>query len=132
VETSWIHKGEEVFGGGNNNLLIHTDYSELNYEEQGILEEVLIHEAAHTSLDAYHMESVGWLEAQSKDCDFISSYAKDYPMREDIAESYLPYFALRYRSDRISNFLKRIIENAIPNRIEYFDEHSIDMYPIEN
>ena len=132
VETSWIHKGEEVFGGGNNNLLIHTDYSELNYEEQGILEEVLIHEAAHTSLDAYHAESASWLEAQSKDCDFISSYAKDNPMREDIAESYLPYFAIRYRPERISQFLKRKIENAIPNRIEYFDEQSIDMYPIEN
>ena len=27
VETIWIHKGNEPFGGGNNNLLIHTDYS---------------------------------------------------------------------------------------------------------
>ena len=25
VETVWIHKGLEPFGGGNNNLLIHTD-----------------------------------------------------------------------------------------------------------
>jgi hypothetical protein len=132
VETSWIHKGEELFGGGDNNLLIHTDYSEIIYEEQGILEEVLIHEAAHVSLDTYHAESAGWLEAQSKDCDFISLYAKDYPMREDLAESYLPYFALRYRPDRISEFLKRQIEHFIPNRIEYFDELSIDMYPIEN
>jgi hypothetical protein len=131
VETSWIHKGEEAFGGGNNNLLIHTDYSETYYEEQGILEEVLIHEAAHTSLDAYHAESIGWLEAQSKDCEFISSYARDYPNREDVAESYLPYFAIRYRSDRISESLKKRIEDAIPNRIEYFDEQSIDMYPIQ-
>jgi hypothetical protein len=131
VETSWIHKGEEPFGGGGNNLLIHTDYSESNYEEQGILEEVLIHEAAHTSLDSYHAESIGWLEAQSKDCEFISSYARDNPMREDVAESYLPYFAIRYRSDRISEVLKKRIEDAIPNRIEYFDEQNIDMYPID-
>ena len=40
VQTVWIHKGNYPFGGGNNNLLIHTDYSELNYEEQGILEAV--------------------------------------------------------------------------------------------
>jgi len=132
VETSWIHKGEELFGGGNNNILIHTDYSETNYEEQGILEEVLIHEAAHTSLDAYHAESIGWLQAQIKDCEFISSYARDYPKREDIAESYLPYFALRYRPERISEFYKKNIMDAMPNRVQYFDEQIIDMYPIEN
>ena len=27
VETVWIHRGLEAFGGGNNNLLIHTDLS---------------------------------------------------------------------------------------------------------
>ena len=131
VETSWIHRGDEPFGGGNNNLLIHTDWSEKNYENQGILEETLVHEASHTSLDSYHAESEGWLQAQDRDCEFISVYARDYPIREDIAESYLPYLAIRYRSDRISEDLKKKIEDAIPNRIKYFDDQNFNMYPID-
>ena len=131
VKTVWIHRGNEPFGGGNNNLLIHTDWSEKNYEEQGILEETLVHEAAHTSLDSYHAEAADWLSAQSLDCNFISDYGRDNPIREDIAESYLPYIAIRYRSDRISASLKKTIESTIPNRINYFDAQNFNMYPIE-
>ena len=119
------------FGGGNNNLLIHTDYSSENYEQQGILEETLAHEAAHTSLDAYHSGDVNWILAQEHDCRFISDYAQEHPKREDIAESYLTYLAVRYRSDRISPELKTMIESAIPNRIKYFDSQKFNMYPIE-
>ena len=130
VKTVWIHKGVKPFGGGNNNLLIHTDYSALNYEEQGILEETLVHEASHTSLDEYHALNSKWIQAQNEDCKFISDYAEEHPEREDISESYLPYFAVRYRSDRISNELKAKIESAIPNRIKYFDTQNFNMYPI--
>ena len=38
--------------------------------------------------------------------------------------------AIRYRSDRISETKKRI-EDAIPNRIKYFDEQNFNMYPIQ-
>ena len=131
VKTVWIHKGNYPFGGGNNNLLIHTDYSKLNYEDQGILEETLIHEAAHTSLDAYHANDSLWNIAQILDCRFISSYAQENPLREDIAESFLPYFAIRYRPERISNELKKIIESSIPNRIIYFDKMDFNMYPVK-
>lgn len=132
VETVWIHKGLKPFGGGNNNLLIHTDWSTKHYEEQGILEETFIHEASHTSLDSYHSKSPEWIEAQLEDCIFISSYAENNPEREDIAESYLPYFAIRYRSERISETLKETIEKTMPNRIRYFDEKNFNMYPIKN
>ena len=131
VETVWIHKGVQPFGGGNNNLLIHTDYSALHYEDQGILEETFVHEAAHTSLDAYHATNSDWIKAQEDDCRFISDYAEDHPTREDIAESYLPYLAVRYRSDRISLKLKQNIESAIPHRIKYFDAQDFNMYPLE-
>ena len=53
VETVWIHMGVQPFGGGNNNLLIHIGQADL-YVADGILEETLVHEAAHTSLDAEH------------------------------------------------------------------------------
>ena len=132
VETVWIHKGVKPFGGGNNNLLIHTDYSALHYEDQGILEETFVHEASHTSLDAYHAANTEWLKAQEEDCRFISDYAEEHPTREDISESYLPYFAVRYRSDRISIELKEKIESAIPNRIKYFDNQDFNMHPLSD
>jgi len=130
VQTVWIHKGTEPFGGGNNNLLIHIGQADL-YAADGILEETFMHEASHTSLDSYHASASGWLAAQTKDNEFISTYARDNPNREDIAESFLTYFAIRYRSDRISQELYDTIVQTIPNRIAYFDNQEFNMYPIE-
>jgi hypothetical protein len=129
VKTVWIHQGTQPFGGGNNNLLIHTGQADI-YAADGILEETFVHEASHTSLDAAHASSAGWLAAQAADGEFISTYARDYSNREDIAESFLPYLAVRYRSDRISQSLANTIMQTIPNRINYFDNQLFDMYPI--
>ena len=71
VDEIWINRGVELFGGGNNSILIHTGQTEL-YENEGTLEETLVHEASHTSLDAMHAASAGWLEAQNLDGGFIS------------------------------------------------------------
>ena len=131
VETVRIHRGTQPFGGGNNNILIHIGQA-LNYINDGILEETLVHEAAHTSLDENHAASSGWLTAQIMDGEFISTYAQDNPDREDIAESFLPYLAIRYRSDRIDQSTFEIITQTIPNRIQYFDDQLFDMYPINN
>lgn len=128
VETVWIHKGIQPFGGGNKNLLIHTGQGEL-YAADGFLEEILVHEAAHTSLDAAHAAAPEWIAAQNADPDFISTYARDYPDREDIAESFLAWLAVRHRSDRISSIDFDIINATIPNRIAYFDSQNFEMFP---
>ena len=130
VETVWIHKGTQPFGGGNNNLLIHTGQATI-YENDGILEETFVHEASHTSLDAEHSTSSGWISAMESDWNFISTYARDNPTREDIAESFLLYIAIRYRSDRITQSLESTILETIPNRISYFDDQDFNMYPID-
>ena len=130
VKTVFIHKGNKPFGGGNNNLLIHTEQAD-RYVERGILEETFVHEASHTSLDAEHAKDSDWIKAQNADGKFISNYARDYPVREDIAESFLPYLAVKFRSDRISAELKNIIETTIPGRIEYFDNQALDLTPIK-
>ena len=59
-------------------------------------------------------------------------YARDFLLREDIAESFLPCFAVRYRPDRISRHLAATISRTIPNRIAYFDSLPFDVYPIES
>lgn len=128
VDALWIHMGVEPFGGGNRSILIHTGQAAL-YVRDGVLEETLIHEAAHTSLDADHATSPGWIAAQGADPTFISTYARDNPQREDIAESVLPYLAVRYRRNRISADVYDTVTAAIPNRIAYFDAQGFDLTP---
>jgi hypothetical protein len=130
VATVWIHQGVNPFGGGNNNLLIHVGQGDL-YLADGILEETFVHEAAHTSLDAAHASSAGWVSAQTRDPAFISTYARDNPQREDIAESFLPWLAVRYRPERISASLAATILQTIPNRIAYFDALTLVMAPVD-
>ena len=89
-----------------------------------------IHEATHTSLDAAHAAAKKWVTAQGADDAFISTYARDYPDREDLAESFLLYMALRHRSDRISETLSNTIARTIPNRIAYLNGLDLEMNPI--
>ena len=129
VNAVWIHQGVEPFGGGNNSILIHTGQGDL-YIADGILEETLVHEASHTSLDGPHAASAGWLAAQAADPEFISNYARDYPTREDIAESFLTWLAIRHRSGRITASMSNTIATAIPNRHVYFDQQNFELHPI--
>jgi len=131
VRTVWIHKGgpEHLLGGGNDNILIHTGEAE-NLARRGTLEEGLLHEAAHTSLDPFHKDDPRWLRAQQADGGFISDYARDYPDREDIAESVVPWIAVRHRSERIPPQVADTITRTMPNRIAFFDSLDLDMHPV--
>lgn len=128
VDEIWVHQGLEPFGGGNRSILIHTGQTTL-YENDGILEETLVHEASHTSLDADHAEHPDWIAAQALDPDFISTYARDNPTREDIAESFLLWLAVRYRQDSISVQDYNTITQTIPARLAYFDSLELDLSP---
>ena len=113
-----INAGVELFGGNaNGSLLIHTGQG----LDDGFLEEILFHEAAHVSLDATHASAPGWRSAQAADGVFVSTYARDNPDREDVAESILPHFAVRRRSVRLGAADRTAILAAIPNRLECFD-----------
>ena len=134
IETVWIHDGKYPFGGGNKNLLIYIEQGK-QYMLDKILEETLIHEASHTSLNwpgslLDHGKTAGWLAAQQSGEGFISVYAKEHPEREDIAESFLPWLVLRYRLDRISQSEAETISDSIPHRIKYFDQQEFEMYPV--
>ena len=78
-----------------------------------------------------HRDSSGWRAAQRADGVFISDYARDHPDREDIAESFLTYLAVRYRPERLTDAERAAILTAIPNRLIYFDEQGFDMSPYE-
>ncbi|WP_349408969.1 hypothetical protein [Pseudalkalibacillus sp. SCS-8] len=128
IHSVTIHKGYNPFGGGNNNILIHTEQADA-YIQEGILEETLIHEGTHTSIDPFHFDQNDWLDAQTLDGRFISTYAQDFPDREDLAESFLLYVAAKYRADRISQQLLDTINEIMPNRLEYFENQDFDMRP---
>lgn len=120
LETVWIHQGTEPFGGGNDNILIHVGQADL-YEGDGFLHETLLHEATHTSLDPSHARSAGWTAARTADGNFISEYARDFPDREDLAETFVVWFAVRHARDRIAESLYDTIFATIPHRIAYLD-----------
>ncbi len=131
VETVWIHQGIYDFGGGNKNLLIHTERGD-EYITSGFLEEIFLHEGVHTSLDDLYATSTGWLAAQKNDqSNFISTYARDNSTREDLAESFVAWFAVRHRSSRITSDGASTITQTIPNRLAYFDSLKIDLAPLK-
>jgi hypothetical protein len=129
LDKIWIHQGDESFGGGFNGVLIHTGRSP-EYEALGILEEVLFHEATHTALDPFYSSSISWTTAQNSDDNFISTYALSSPSVEDVAESFLSWFMVKHCARRISALDSLTIAQTIPNRLAFFDNLSLGMYPL--
>ena len=131
VREIWIHAGDEPAGGGNNSVLVHTEYADAIGTW---IEEVFLHEAAHTSLDYAHGGSVNearWAEAATEDGQFISQYAADYPDREDIAESHVAFIIreLSRENDRLLEPAAKI-ESLIPARLAYFESLGADFGPL--
>jgi len=104
VDTLTIHKGMNLWGGRNRDILIHTGHSEEIYEKRygHILEETMMHEGAHTSMDSYVIYSQKWADAVKEDGKYISNYAREHPLRESVAETYVVWFATRCRKSRFT------------------------------
>ena len=122
VEELWIHGGDQLAGGGNRSVLIHVDFAVKNWP---FVEELFLHEAAHTTLDyethgAGVVDRASWEAAKAHDGRPISDYARDFPAREDVAESYVA-FAL-WKVAQVANPLDRnaqVIATTIPSRLAY-------------
>lgn len=130
VDAVWIHRGDHAFGGGNRSILIHTGSVAQGYIAAGTLEEVLAHEAAHTSLDEDLSQSQGWTQAQAADGEFISTYAMGNPAREDVAESFVPYLIVCCGSGRVPAGMIQQIQSTIPHRLALFDSLGLDLSPM--
>ena len=90
-------------------------------------EELLIHESAHLSIDPYVYDQQGWIDAVSLDNNYISTYAKENPDSEDVAETFQAYIAVKYFPERISNSLRDTILSVCLNRFKYFDTLNFDL-----
>ena len=82
----------EAFGGGNNSVLIHTDYSTV-YEADGILERPSF---TNCPILPWMPRGIFRLDQRRMPMgNFISGYAAQNPTREDVAESFLMWLAVR-------------------------------------
>ncbi len=129
IEELWIHKGRELWGSDGRGIYIHTDIT-TDYDNAGILEETLLHEAVHIALDDEHEDTVAWKAAQISDDNFISTYAKDNAATEDFSESFLMWMAARFKTSTLSAENRLLIEQAIPARLIYLDQQGFDMNPV--
>jgi len=134
-----IHKGKPTWRADTyrKNIIIHTQRygTSASRTPKKCVEEVLLHESAHIALDQAlkldkkYNDSL-WHKAMKADTKFISSYAREYPYREDIAETVLWWIAIRCKTDRISKRNFKKILKYIPNRLRYLDELNFDTYPL--
>ena len=125
-----INGGDGRFGGSSGSILIHANDPETwRTARWGFLEEVFLHEAAHAVLDEAHARADAWRAAQAADRVFISEYARNHPVREDIAETAVMYFAVRYRPESLTPGDRWRVLTSIPNRLAYFEEQGFDMSP---
>lgn len=132
VNELWIHGGDELAGGGNSSVLIHTDFAAKHWP---FIEELFLHEAAHTTLDyeawgAGGVDRTSWEAAKLRDGRAISDYAHEFPDREDIAESY-GAFALWKVAQAVNPLDRnaRIIAETIPQRLAYLDSLGEEFVP---
>ena len=89
--------------------MIYTGYAEDVYAGMRNLEETLIHEHAHTSLDPYLIRTDTWNNAVAEDnFKYVSNYAKDWPNREDVAETFVLWFATRYTPEEFAATAERL------------------------
>jgi len=128
-------KGEEVASAQRTddlnyaNITFHTDWLTLveTRFSGDRTEELLIHESAHLSIDPYVYGQQGWTDAVNLDGNYLSTYAKDNPDSEDVAETFQAYIAVKFFPDRISNSLRDTILSVCLNRFKYFDSLNLDL-----
>ena len=112
------------------NITLHIDWLNNTVETRpdgDKTEELLIHESAHLSIDPYIYNQQGWTDAVNLDNNYISTYAKDNPDSEDVAETFQAYIAVKYFPERISNSLRDTILSVCLNRFKYFDSLNFDL-----
>jgi hypothetical protein len=81
----------------------------------------MIHEGAHCSIDDGMYNNAAWEPARDQDGLFISDYAREYDMREDVAETMVAWFATRYKPDIFTAEELARLEETFSGRFAVFD-----------
>ena len=87
-----IQGGDDLWGG--NAMLRSLEITAGNqgdaYIRDSDIYNVIAHELTHAVMDLKHLGSSGWIAAMNLDCMAISSYAREFPGGEDLAETLGP------------------------------------------
>jgi hypothetical protein len=111
-----IHGGMPTYSAGAGKIFVYADRTTRRIG-QNHLEESLLHESVHTSLDPTYARSPEWQAAQEQDGAFLTRYGMDHPQREDLAETALFAYGLQRHPNRIPPVDNRDIRRAIPARL---------------
>ncbi len=111
-----IHRGMPTYSAGSGKIFVYADRTSLRIS-QDHLEESLLHEAVHATLDRQYAGSDEWKAAQASDNRFMTRYAQSRPEGEDLAETALFAFGLIRHPGRIPPVDSRDILSAVPARI---------------
>ena len=99
-------------------ITIH-DGAYKNEAADGALEESMMHECVHATQDFKFEETPDWIAAQHADDAFVSDYAKSNPAREDFAETFVLFYGLDIKPNRLHVEDRKAIEALIPNRLAF-------------
>ena len=105
----------------------YLSYGKDNYSQ---CSSMMIHELAHV-LQNYTsvIPPSKWKKARKLDNKFYcSKYAKKN-IYEDFAESVLCWIGVKYRKDHLHKSDIKKIDQFIPNRLKFFDDLNLNMYP---
>ncbi|MEO1534042.1 MAG: GC-type dockerin domain-anchored protein [Planctomycetota bacterium] len=86
------------------------------------LQHTVFHESAHVALEAAHAEAAGWVAAQQADPGFITEYARDNAVKEDVPESAIFAFAVLNYPGRLPVDVEAVVRAQMPNRLAYFQQ----------
>ena len=129
LEELHIQGGDELMGGNGfsdpTHVLVHEEHAARNLGN-GWAEEEILHELAHAVFQP-RQTSADWVSAQNSDPCFISDYARDYPDREDVAETLAPYLIMKLRPDRVSEADSDAISKCISARSQILDAWFTEM-----
>lgn len=131
VTDLWIHPGDALWGSlaDRGALIVHTG-SLADYVSAGIVEETLLHESVHVAIDPLYQDDPGWQAARVLDDGFVSTYARENPDREDFADSFPMWLVARQLDDVGDPETIRRTEEAIPARLDWFDQQGFDLAPL--
>lgn len=116
-----IHKGREGFHAGFGKVFMYQDQATLRIEENK-LEESLMHEAVHASLDRRWRLAPEWLKAQVTDGKFLTRYGEDNPQREDLADTMVFAWGVLRHPGRIPPVDTDEILSQVPARLAVIDK----------
>ena len=126
-----VYEGGTTFGKAIEELFMHElVHASLDKPRRGVYKKMNKNRHKNETTKSVKLSWRDWRKAVKMDNNnYINDYAKT-SIHEDLAESFIAWVALRYKSNRLPSLKIQEIEKNIPNRIKFFDEQNFDMYPL--